>query len=93
MRYHEPSLVFLAGTETKLLQPDAAAEALASGALRLVWVEGRREAAFQAALSEAGAAARMLEQTTGFQYNGGKQLSLRLYSREGDAAAATCAAR
>ena len=92
VRYHEPSLVFLAGTDTKLLQPDEAARWLAAGDGRLVWIEGRREEAFRTALTAEAAAPRLLAETTGFQYNGGKQLSLRLYGRDGDLELSACPA-
>ncbi|MEM9725909.1 MAG: glycosyltransferase family 39 protein [Pseudomonadota bacterium] len=90
VRYHEPSLVFLAGSDTALLQADAAARWLASGEGRLVWVESRREEPFQAALAAEGASVQLLEQTQGFQYNGGKDLDLRLYGRAGDPDLAAC---
>ncbi len=38
----------------------------------------------------AGATPRMLEQTTGFQYNGGRDLALTLYARDGDPTLAGC---
>lgn len=90
VRYHEPSLVFLAGTDTALLQPGEAADWLSTGGGRLVWVEGRREAPFREAMSAAGAAPALLAETTGFQYNGGKPLSLKLYGLEGDAGLEAC---
>ncbi|MEL6980408.1 MAG: glycosyltransferase family 39 protein [Pseudomonadota bacterium] len=84
VRYHEPSLVFLAGTDTALLGPEEAGRWLASGAGALVWIEAQRDDRFRAALAAEGAAPRLLAETTGFQYNGGKSLTLRLYAREGD---------
>lgn len=93
VRYHEPSLVFLAGTDTKLLQPQEAAAYLASAAGALVWVEARRYAPFAEAAAALGAAPRLLERTDGYQYNGGKQLDLSLYALDGDPAYAACGLR
>jgi 4-amino-4-deoxy-L-arabinose transferase-like glycosyltransferase len=44
--YHEPSLVFLAGTSTRLTDVAGAAEFLAAGECRIAFVEARQERGF-----------------------------------------------
>ena len=44
--YHEPSLVFLAGTSTRLTDPAGAADFLRGGDCRFAFVEARQERAF-----------------------------------------------
>ena len=75
--YAEPSLVFLLGADTELGHADEAAAALAEG--RPAIVEGREEAAFQAALVRNGAAARPAGSVSGLDYSKGRADVLRLY--------------
>ncbi len=77
--FAEPSLVFLLGTETELVPPEAAAKDLATGKVALSLVEKQQEAAFHAALDAAGKTAKPLGQTYGFNYSNGKWLTLTLY--------------
>ena len=44
--YQEPSLVFLAGTATRLTDPPGAADFLRGGGCRFAFIEGRVERAF-----------------------------------------------
>lgn len=44
--YHEPSLVFLAGTSTRLTDVGGAAEFLAGGECRFAFIEARQERGF-----------------------------------------------
>ena len=83
--YREPSLVFLGGTETRLLGAGEAATFLASDKPALVWIEGRAEEEFQRDLAAAGISARVLAETDGFNYNRGKFRTFRLYARAGQA--------
>jgi 4-amino-4-deoxy-L-arabinose transferase-like glycosyltransferase len=46
--YHEPSLVFLAGTATRLTEVAGAAEFLAGGECRFAFIEARQERSFAA---------------------------------------------
>ncbi len=75
--YAEPSLVFLLGADTELGHADEAAAALAEG--RPAIVEGREDAAFQAALVRNGAAARPAGSVSGLDYSTGRADVLRLY--------------
>ncbi len=79
--YHEPSLVFLLGTQTRLVDGGAAAADYVTkqqGALALV--EGREEAAFRAALGDV--VVRELARIEGLNYSRGKAVVLRLYRKE-----------
>jgi 4-amino-4-deoxy-L-arabinose transferase-like glycosyltransferase len=90
--YREPSLVFLQGQGTAMLSDEAAAARLAAGG-GSVWVEDRRRAAFDAALSahpEAGV--RELASVFAFNPNRGETTTLRLLARAADPAIDACAA-
>lgn len=80
--YHEPSLVFLLGTRTQLLDGGASAAAYITqhaGALALV--EEREEIAFR---SQLGAEpVTELAKIEGFNYSRGKSVTLRLYKAGG----------
>jgi 4-amino-4-deoxy-L-arabinose transferase-like glycosyltransferase len=80
--FNEPSYIFLQGTNTLPSSPQGAATFLvdAGSACRVAVVEGREEAAFLAALAEAGhplEASR--ERVTGLNINGGDELDFGLY--------------
>jgi 4-amino-4-deoxy-L-arabinose transferase-like glycosyltransferase len=77
--YREPSLVFLIGTELAMLNSGAEAAAfLKEGGCRLVFVEGRFGAEFEAA--SAGAAPAILGQVSGFNINTGRRIDLSAYA-------------
>lgn len=75
--YAEPSMVFLLGTATELTDPVGAAKAVAQG--RPAVVEGRRDAAFRAALGALGETARPAGVVEGFDYSDGDRERLMLY--------------
>lgn len=75
--YEEPSLVFLLGADTELGDAGDAADAIAEG--RPAIVEGREEAAFQAALAERGTAARRAGSGAGLDYSNNRHDILRIY--------------
>jgi 4-amino-4-deoxy-L-arabinose transferase-like glycosyltransferase len=90
--YREPSLVFLQGRGTLLLDPAQAAAHLADTPGAAVWIEDRRRPAFDDALTaHPGAVARALGAVTAFNPNRGKTTTIRLLARDGDAAVAACA--
>ena len=81
--YHEPSLVFLAGTETRLVTAKGAAAFLAQDECRIAIVESRQENKFRKALAEANVGVRELTRLEGYNLNGGDELVLVLYALDG----------
>ncbi|HEV2674473.1 MAG TPA: glycosyltransferase family 39 protein [Aliidongia sp.] len=77
--YTEPSLVFLLGTDTKLLAPAQAAAALIDGQAKLALVADRQEPDFAAALKASGRTGRPFGAVRGFDYSNGRWMTLRLY--------------
>ena len=75
----EPSLVFLLGTRTELVSPEAAADHVASVPGALALVEARDEAAFHRALDARGVPARILGRVGGLDYSNGRRMVLTLY--------------
>ena len=92
--YREPSLVFLQGTGTRLLQPAEAAAALRDDPAPLIWIEDRRRDQLDAALNPTGEtpppALRELTSVTAFNPNRGGVTTLRLMTREGAEPLAAC---
>lgn len=80
--FHEPSLMFLAGTGTDLL-PDAVAgaQALATGQVDALVVGDRDEPAFHAAAHELGIEFTEVGRVTGLNYSRGRAITLDLYRR------------
>ncbi len=78
--FHEPSLMFLAGTGT-LLSPNGAdaAAALASGRAGSAAVSDRDEASFQGAAARLGLPLHAFATLRGFNYSRGRGTSLTLY--------------
>jgi len=79
--YREPSLVFLAGTETKLLLPNELADYLAATPGAVVLVTNRTEAEFLAAAAARGLSPKALESLVGFNYSVGWKLTFTFYGR------------
>lgn len=77
--YHEPSLVFLFGTELALTGPVEAARRLAAAPDGLVLVSGDNADAFRAARPTA----TPLATVRGFNYSKGRWLELTLYAGDG----------
>ncbi|MPZ37510.1 MAG: glycosyltransferase family 39 protein [Rhizobiales bacterium] len=63
--YHQPSLVFMVGTNTILGFPPDAAKFLASGGCRLALITERSEQAFLAELAKLGRTAELAERVNG----------------------------
>ncbi len=82
--YHEPSLMFLAGTDTRFLA-DAADGAgfLAAGPDRVVLIDRRDQAAFLAAATAQHISPHGFATVTGFNYSRGRRMVLTLYDTEG----------
>lgn len=78
--YHEPSLIFMAGTNTKLTDTQGAAVHLAADpACALALVPTGDEAALQSALASSGKFATRLTEIDGINYSSGDKLALALY--------------
>ena len=78
--YHEPSAVFLLGTDTLLAQPQEAADYLTQGSGRVAIVEGRYREEFLADLPE-GVASEIAE-ISGFNYSNNKDMVLTFYQSQ-----------
>ncbi|NVN04881.1 glycosyltransferase family 39 protein [Asaia spathodeae] len=79
--YSEPSLAFLAGSNTKLLGVPAAAEYLAANAsCALVLVDHKDEAALTAHMLEKGFSLTEYGRVTGLNYSNGHHLDLGLFA-------------
>jgi len=76
--YAEPSLVFALGTPTDLGGVDQAVKALAER--RPAVIEGREQAAFEAAMKASRVRAREIARIDGLDYSNGDETSLRLYA-------------
>jgi 4-amino-4-deoxy-L-arabinose transferase-like glycosyltransferase len=78
--YHEPSAVFLLGTQTVLTDGAGAADHVAARGGAAV-VESREESAFQARLTALGARAVRAAEIEGVNYSNGRAIRLALYRR------------
>lgn len=82
--FTEPSLIFLAGTDTVLLKlrdPAGTARFLAAAPDRTVLIVARERAAFLEAAAAAGFTPRVLAEVNGFNYAGGRPEKLTLFGR------------
>lgn len=77
--YHEPSLVFLAGTGTGLVDPVAAADGLAADPSALAVIDHRERDAFEAEAAARGLAIEPVGRVEGLNYANGRDLVLTLY--------------
>ena len=78
--FSEPSLVFLVGRDTRLVDAAAAADLLAEDRRCAIALIGTRdEAAFRARLAADGIGARQLGRLDGINYSTGKRLDLGLF--------------
>jgi 4-amino-4-deoxy-L-arabinose transferase-like glycosyltransferase len=81
--YHEPSLVFLLGTRTRLVDGSTAAEVLRGGECRYAIVESRQDRAFAQRAELIGLRYSLrgrLENS--FNFNGGRPVSFAIYRTE-----------
>jgi 4-amino-4-deoxy-L-arabinose transferase-like glycosyltransferase len=76
--FHEASMVFLAGTDTKLVYGPGAADFLGLGGCRLAFVERREERAFANRAAEIGLNYARVGEVSGFNYPDGKYVSYLL---------------
>ena len=81
--YHEPSLVFLAGTATKLVDGADAADFLRPGGCRFALVEARLERAFLRRAEALGLRYPPPQRVDGYNYSSGRAVSIGVYRSEG----------
>ncbi|QDZ00807.1 glycosyltransferase family 39 protein [Nitratireductor mangrovi] len=80
VRFHEPSLVFMMGTKTKLTDVNGAAAHLAADpACAIVLVPEDAAGEFSAFMASFGISTEATEPIVGINYSNGNRLSLRLY--------------
>ncbi|HEX2215935.1 MAG TPA: glycosyl transferase, partial [Xanthobacteraceae bacterium] len=77
--YHEPSLVFLAGTDVRLTTGAGAAELLHQGSCRFALIERRQERAFKERATALGLRYTAGPRVQGFNLNGGRTLAITIY--------------
>jgi len=81
--FHEPSLVFLIGTRTRLVDGSSAAEFLRGGECRFAIIESRQERAFAQRAEQIGLRYRLGRRLEGgFNINGGRQVTFAIYRAE-----------
>jgi 4-amino-4-deoxy-L-arabinose transferase-like glycosyltransferase len=80
--YQEPSLVFLAGTQTQLTDGAGAAEFLREGACRFAFVETRYERNFVQRAEAIGLRYTQGPRVEGFNYSIGRAVSIATYRSE-----------
>jgi 4-amino-4-deoxy-L-arabinose transferase-like glycosyltransferase len=89
--FHEPSFIFLEGTETQIISPKGAAEFLAksdkekSSNCSVAAIESREEEAFLAAAKELGLVPEVRKRVDGLNINGGDDVDIALYQNSGTA--------
>jgi hypothetical protein len=77
--YHEPSLVFLVGTQTDLVDGSDAAEFLRRGGCRVALVEARHERSFLRRAEVTGLRYATPQRFEGFNYSNGRPVSIAVY--------------
>jgi 4-amino-4-deoxy-L-arabinose transferase-like glycosyltransferase len=80
--YHEPSLVFLVGTHTRLVDGSTAAEILKGGGCRIALIESRHERAFGARADAIGLRYSLRGRVDAINTNGGRAISVAVYRSE-----------
>jgi 4-amino-4-deoxy-L-arabinose transferase-like glycosyltransferase len=81
--YHEPSLVFLAGTRTRLVDGAVAADILGQGDCRVAIIESRHERAFAQRAERIGLRYSLRGRLdNSFNTNGGRQVAFAIYRSE-----------
>jgi len=80
--YHEPSLVFLAGTETRLTSPQAAAALIAETPGAVASVARRHWKEFEAAAGDLQVKLKIHDNVSGLNYSTGKPVTVDIVTRE-----------
>jgi hypothetical protein len=80
--YQEPSLVFLAGTQTLLTNAAAAADFLLQGGCRLAFIESRQERSFARRADAIGLRYAQGPRVEAFNFNSGRAVTITVYYAE-----------
>jgi 4-amino-4-deoxy-L-arabinose transferase-like glycosyltransferase len=81
--YEEPSLVFLAGTETRLTDASGAADFLRQGACRFAFIDARQERAFALRAEAIGLRYERGSRIEGFNISNGRPINIAVYQSAG----------
>jgi hypothetical protein len=81
--YHEPSLVFMAGTSTVLTDGSGAADFLGQGSCRFALVEARSERNFAQRAEAIGLRYNVATRIEGYNFSQGRAISVAIYRSEG----------
>jgi 4-amino-4-deoxy-L-arabinose transferase-like glycosyltransferase len=81
--YHEPSLVFMAGTSTLLTDAPGAADFLAQGTCRFALIESRHERQFAQRAERAGLRYAVVTRFDGYNYSQGRSIAMTIFRSEG----------
>jgi 4-amino-4-deoxy-L-arabinose transferase-like glycosyltransferase len=79
--YNEPSLVFLTGTNLRMIDGAQAAKFLEEQPCRVAFVDAREEGAFKSTLAPTSQIA-LYERVAGVNLNGGRKLDIAVYARK-----------
>jgi 4-amino-4-deoxy-L-arabinose transferase-like glycosyltransferase len=82
--YHEPSLVFLLGTQTRLTDAPGAVEFLRGGPCRFAVLEGRNERIFAQHAEATGLRYSPLPRVEGFNFSVGRAANLAVFRGESE---------
>jgi 4-amino-4-deoxy-L-arabinose transferase-like glycosyltransferase len=77
--YEEPSLVFLAGTATRLTDPAGAANFLVGGGCRFAFIEGRLERTFALRAEAIGLRFKAGPRIEGYNISNGRKISVAIF--------------
>ena len=77
--YQEPSLIFLAGTDTLLTSPGGAADFLRGGACRFAVIESSFDRSFARRAETIGLRYTKVSQFRGYNLGGGERITLTIY--------------
>jgi 4-amino-4-deoxy-L-arabinose transferase-like glycosyltransferase len=81
--YHEPSLVFMAGTSTLLTDASGAADFLAQGSCRFALIESRHERQFAQRAERSGLRYSVVNRFEGYNYSSGRSIAMTIFRSEG----------
>ncbi len=81
--FHEPSLVFMTGTDARLTDGSGAADFLGQGSCRFALVESRTERAFVQRAEAIGLRYDVAKRIEGYNISQGKTISIAIFRSEG----------